>query len=184
MAKYHSSSKILAEDHIKATSGAIVVDRTPIKYLFVRCFRKTAAPNDSSFGTSIFVKKYDGISKTITPKGNKKEKLHISNGDYIVIVKSLFDPVKSSPKIAEYAVIREFCNDVFDNNADRAVAMTKILKSNKWTASQISKYGMKYESSQIQAMRAYYSQAGVIEIEDADDEDEDDIFSIGEVEFA
>jgi hypothetical protein len=184
MAKFHSSNKILNGDHIKAASGAIVVDRTPIKYLFVRCFRKTAAPTDESFGTSIFVKKYDGISKTISPKGNKKTKLHISNGDYIVIVKSLFDPVKCNPKIAEYAVVREFCNDIYDNNADRAVAMTKILKSNKWTASQIYKYGMKYETSQIQAMRAYYPQAGVIEIEDEDTDDEDDIFSIGEVEFA
>lgn len=183
MAKFHSSSKILRNDHIKATSGSIVVDRTPIKYLFVRCFRKTAAPSDEAFGTSVFVMKYDGVSKTITPKGNKKEKLHISSGDYIVIVKSLFDPVKCNPKIAEYAVIREFCSDVYDNNADRAVAMTKILKSNKWTSSQIYKYGMKYETSQIQAMRAYYSQAGVIEIED-EDEEEDDIFSIGEVEFA
>ena len=183
MAKYHSSSKILRDDHIKATTGAIVVDRTPIKYLFVRCFRKTAAPNDEAFGTSIFVMKYNGILKTITPRGNKKSKLSISNGDYIVIVKSLLDPVKCNPKIAEYAVIREFCNDVYDNNADRAVAMTKILKSNKWTSSQIYKYGMKYESCQVQAMRAYYPQAGVIEFEE-DDDTEDSIFGIGDVEFA
>lgn len=183
MAKYHSTSKILNEDHIKASTGAIVVDRTPLRYLFVRCFRKTAAPSDDAFGTSIFVMKYNGIATTINPKGNKKTKLHISNGDYIVIVKSLLDPVKCNPKIAEYAVVREFCNDVYCNNADRAVAMTKILKSNKWTASQLSKYAMKYETSQIQAMRAYYSQAGVIEFEE-DDDTEDSIFGIGDVEFA
>ena len=42
---------------------------------------------------------------------------------------------------------------------------------------------MNYEASQIKAMRAYYSQAGVIEFEE-DEDTEDNIVGIGEAEFA